>query len=385
MLGLNFIPILAGSLVVGAAVVGGYAVLTTSGPFAQSDEAPAAAQSPALTTAVPSAPAAVALPEIDVRTLEMGLPSGVASIRPAGVAVDSSGNLYVADFDARRIYVRRVGGATEVVAGSGEDGIADGPAAKAQFMGPISIAVTDAGVLFVVDSPAHRIRRIDPSGTVSTFAGGGTVGLGQGEFRDGQGEDARFNLPGHIALDPAGNLVLTDKDNNRIRRISPAGLVTTIAGDGASGPGSSPVRPGGPAGLAVGKDGTIYFTAHRDNAVIRLTPTGSFERILSSVPGPVTGGKPVNGLTYFLAFPSGVAILSDGSLLVADTQANRILRVTPSLQVIQVAGGSVGNADGKGSAATFRAPVQVVALPNGDVIVVDSGNSRLRVLSGLIP
>jgi sugar lactone lactonase YvrE len=366
---------IVGTVVVGGAAAGGYAVLTTSGPFTEDSS-----QSPATVTVGTDPPPR----EVEVRTVPLEPAPGIGAIAPDAVALDTNGNLYIADFEARRIYVQRRGGRVEVLAGSGEQGIADGPALSAQFMGPSGLAVTSDGSVFVVDSPAHRIRRIDPTGVVSTFAGGGGVGLGEGELRDGQGSEARFNLPAQIALDPRGDFIVTDKDNSSIRRITASGVVTTIAGPSQGG--SDGAAPKGPVGLAVADDGTIYFTDHRSNSVNRLTVGGSLEVLTSSIPGPITGGNPVNGASIALSFPSGVSVLADGSLLVADTQGNRLVRFSTAGNVVQIIGDSApGNSDGNGASARFKAPVKFLIRPTGEVLVVDSGNDRLRSISGLAP
>lgn len=369
---------LLGIVIVGGAAGATYFAVTTSGPFAKgSGEKSNQDEAGPPETPVPR--------EIAVRTLALTPGPGLGPIVPAAIAVGRDGTIYLADFGARRIYVQRAGSQVQPLAGSGKEGVADGNALEAEFMGPAGLAVTDNGIVYVADAPAHRVRRIDSAGTVTTLAGGGPVGLGQGDLVDGRAALARFNLPAQIALDPGGNLLVADKDNGAIRRITPEGDVSTIAGP--AGPKTANGNaPQGPVGLAIGPDGSVYFTDHRSNGVFRITPSGALEQILSSIPLPISGGTPLPGATLQLSFPSGVSVAPDGSLLVADTQANRILRLSPTGSLIQVVGDAVaGESDGVGTAARFRAPTQLLSTANGDVLVVDSGNGRLRALSGLKP
>ena len=138
----------------------------------------------------------------------------------------------------------------------------------------------------------------------------------------------------------------------------------------------------GPVGVAIDRDGTIYFTEHRGNSIRRITPTSKIETILSSVPAVVTGDSGSLSRGEGLAFPSGLAILADGSLLVADTQANRILHVVVGGTSTMIAGnGSPGLANGKGQSAQFSSPVGFAILSSGEVVVADQGNRRLALMA----
>jgi len=236
---------------------------------------------------------------------------------PFNVVTDTEGNIYFTEWGAHRIRKITPAGVVSTIAGSGTEGFADGAGTAAQFNLPTGIAIDAEGNLYVSDSGNNRIRKITPTGVVSTIAGSGTAG-----FVDGTGTAAQFNSPGEIVIDAAGNLCLTD--NHSIRKVTPAGVVTTFAGNGT-------------AGYADG--------------------TGSAARF--------------NGL-------SGKAIDAAGNFYAADMENNRIRKVTPTGVVTTIAGGAEGFADGVGSAARFFRPSGIVIDAGGDLYVADRLNHRIR-------
>ncbi|HET6370209.1 MAG TPA: NHL repeat-containing protein [Nitrospiria bacterium] len=192
-------------------------------------------------------------------------------VYPTGVAIDRDGNVYVADRGANRIKKISTDGSLVILAGTGKPGLKDGPAYSAEFNDPMTVAVDDEGNVYVADSGSHAIRRIDRGGMVTTIAGSGLPG-----FRDGMGDRARFNWPTGLAVDPRGNLVVSDSRNNRIRRIKlPEGGVTTLAGRGNAGFGNG---PGGwakfnfPIGVAVDHLGNIYVADTANQMIRNISP-----------------------------------------------------------------------------------------------------------------
>ncbi|WP_460503748.1 NHL repeat-containing protein, partial [Hymenobacter agri] len=157
---------------------------------------------------------------------------------PEGATVDKQGNVYVADNGNNTIRRITPAGQVDTWAGNLASGFADGPSATARFNGPIDVAVDGQGNLYVADYGNQRIRKITPGGTVSTLAGSGTAG-----FADGLGAAAQFNGPNGLAVDGQGVVYVSDYENNRIRKVLPNGTVSTLAGTGqrgfADGPGSS--------------------------------------------------------------------------------------------------------------------------------------------------
>ena len=148
---------------------------------------------------------------------------------PIGVAVDSSGNLYVADTDGHRIRKITSTGVVTTLAGTGTAGHHDGTGTATRFNFPHGVAVDSSGILYVVDTDNHRIRKITSTGKVTTLAGTGTAG-----HHDGTGTATQFNFPHGVAVDSSGILYVADTDNHRIRKISSAGVVTTLAGTGTA-------------------------------------------------------------------------------------------------------------------------------------------------------
>jgi len=171
------------------------------------------------------------------------------------VAVDSSGNVYVTDENNHRIRKITTNGVVSTLAGTNAEGFKDGTASTAQFYYPYGVAVDSSGNVYVADSNNHRIRKITPEGVVTTFAGS-TEG-----FADGTGNTAQFYYPAGVAVDSSGNVYVTDNGNHRIRKITSAGVVSIIAGDGtpgyANGTGTE-AQFNYPYGVAVDSSGNVY-------------------------------------------------------------------------------------------------------------------------------
>jgi streptogramin lyase len=204
---------------------------------------------------------------------------------PLGVTVDGSGNVYVADYE--NDIIRKISpiGAVSTLAGlSGTPGATDGRDTSARFNLPESVAVDASGNLYVADNGNNLIRKIAPDGTVSTLAGSGQVGSG-----NGQGTAASFNSPFGIAVDPSGNVYVADSGNNLIRKISPAGAVTTIAGSGVKGAGNATGVTASfntPSGVAVDAAGNVYVADENNNLIRKITAAGVVSTIaVKSVKG----------------------------------------------------------------------------------------------------
>lgn len=191
---------------------------------------------------------------------------------PSGLAVDRAGDLYVADTGANLI--RKIGrdGVVMTIAGDGTAGFRDGPAGQARFDGPIGLAVDGSGDVYVADTYNDRIRLITPDGQVKTLAGGAQPG-----FADGKGAGAAFDTPCGLALDGAGALLIADAGNDAIRRLGKDGEVTTLA-RGAPGDGDAALRA--PVGLAATADGYLYIATFRRGRILELSPKGEL-RILT--------------------------------------------------------------------------------------------------------
>ena len=244
---------------------------------------------------------------------------------PTGIARDSVGNLYVADTfnHAIRKLTGAPGGSWTVttLAGDGSAGYVDGEGRSSRFNLPQGLTVDPSGNVFVADTGNHRIRKITPDGRVSTLAGTGTAGA-----TDGNAAVATFDSPLSIVLDTQGNLYVADGENHKIRRIDSSTNVSTVAGDGVQGPPTSN-RLNCPTGLLMVNDDTIYFTDKLNHAVRKLTRTGG-TWTLSTVTGT---GQPgfTNGLEPQATFhhPTALALDTTGNLVVADSRNNSLRRI----------------------------------------------------------
>ena len=192
----------------------------------------------------------------------------------AGIGVDNSGNVYVTDSGNQRIRKITASGNVTTLAGAGTAGFSDGNGVGAFFSGPSGVAVDSNNNVYVADSGNHRIRKITPSGIVTTFAGGGFSGWGNGSFLDGIGTNARFNYPGGLAVDSVGNVYVSDTVNNRIRKISSSGVVSTLAGSGNTGSfdGIGELSSFNyPVGLAVDSFGNVYVSDTQNHRIRKIT------------------------------------------------------------------------------------------------------------------
>jgi sugar lactone lactonase YvrE len=176
---------------------------------------------------------------------------------PTGIAVDASGNVFVADYGNHSIRKISAAGAVSTIAGNGTAGFRDGSGASAQFTDPSGIAVDAGGNLYVADEGNNRIRKITPAGFVTTLAGSGINGL-----QNGAAGEARFSAPTGLAVDASGDVFVADSNNNRIRKISPAGFVSTLPGTG--------VRL--PTGIAVDPSGNIFVADTANNRIRKIAP-----------------------------------------------------------------------------------------------------------------
>jgi sugar lactone lactonase YvrE len=206
-------------------------------------------------------------------TLRMGLNSS-NSICDLNLKVHSRSNVYVADAGNGRIRKISPSGVVTTLAGSG-DGFADGTGTAARFSSPSGVAVDGSGNVYVTDEENNRIRKISPAGEVSFLAGSGETCPNSGGFSDGTGKAASFNEPNGVAIDGSGNVYVADQGNHRIRKISPSGMVTTLAGSGirgnTNGIGTS-ASFHKPTGIALDGAGNVYVAESENQAIRKLTP-----------------------------------------------------------------------------------------------------------------
>jgi sugar lactone lactonase YvrE len=292
---------------------------------------------------------------------------------PKGIAVDNNGNILVADSYNHKIRKITSGGYVTTLAGSGTKGFADGQGTVAKFREPSGIAVDNNGNIWVADSENHRIRKITSGGYVTTLAGSGAPGP-----TDGQGAAAKFNLPKGIAVDNNGNIWVADSSSQKIRKITSGGKVTTLAGSGsrsfADGQGAA-AKFNLPEGIAVDNNGNILVADTENNKIRKITSGGYVTTLAGSGSRSFANG---NGAAAKFSWPSGIAVDNNGNILVADSYNHKIRKITLQGEVTTLAGSSIGFADGKGTAARFKFPFRIVVDNNGNILVADTDNHKIR-------
>ncbi len=303
---------------------------------------------------------------------------GIASARD--VALDAAGNIYVTS----GAFVLKVPstGVVSTIAGSGAspyfagDG---GPATSAQLYSPSGIVVDSAGNWYIADTSNNRIRMVTPAGVISTFAG--------------TGDPAILNAPRGIAIDGSNNLYVADSGNNAVREISPAGIITSIAS-----------QLNNPLSVAVDTQGSVYIADSGNNRILEVTAAGT-SSTFAKINGPLavavdTSGNVVvadanqiwkiasdgtaTSLIGGLTSPGGLAFAPDGTLLIAETGANVIRQFTPTGALSAIAGTGTAGFSGDGSAALaagLNAPTGIAIGTSGTLLVADSANNRIRSLT----
>ena len=314
--------------------------------------------------------------------LNDGPPSHTRFSTPQTVIVDASGNIYTADTNNHSI--RRTGsdGITSTLAGqSGKAGSNDGTGTAAHFTSPRALAATPAGWLIVADTGNHTIRRIAPDGVVTTLAGSpGVTGN-----TDGSGGSARFNAPRGLTVGVDGTIYVADSLNHTIRRITPDGMVSTLAGAaGVTGRADGAGRDArflSPRGVALGPDGSLFVTDSGNHTIRRISPAGEVTTLAgqAGLPGTADG----SGSAAQFRLPTGLVTDAAGQIYVADSTNQTIRRISPAGAVLTIGGmaGSAGYQDGPQEQARFRSPAGIALSPDGRIIVADSGNHALRALS----
>lgn len=290
---------------------------------------------------------------------------------PSQIAFDAQGNLYVADPYNQRVRKITTAGMVSTLAGNGTIGYVNGPGAVAQFNYPHGIAIDAQGNLYVSDYDNNRIRKISPSGDVSLFAGTGVAGS-----MDGPGASAQFNGPVFLAIDANGNVYVADQRNNKIRKITPAGIVSTLAGSGTYGTNDgtgTAAQFQGPTGIACDAQGNVYVGDMIGNRVRKITPAG----VVSTLAGSSEGFAEGRGADAKFRGPAGLACDTHGNAYVADELNHRIRKITPDGVVTTYAGSTAGFLDGEGSTAQFNAP-DAVAIYQEEMYVSDFNNWSIR-------
>jgi streptogramin lyase len=296
-----------------------------------------------------------------------------------GLIFDSKGNLLVADRGNNQIKKITPAGQVSIVAGTGVSGLVDGPALSARFKTPYKIGVDKHDNIWVADTGNNSVRRIDAvTGMVTTIAGTTSAG-----FLDGPGTSARFNGPIAIAVDNEMNVYVADNNNHSIRKIDPSGFVSTIAGTGATGykDGVWPtVQFGNPSGVAIDLDGNLVIADRKNHRIRKLnTKTG----VVTTIAGNGTKAS-IDGIGLKSSFsePFGISVDHNGNFCIADLTSHtvRIMRLDGT--VVSVGGsGTSGLVNGDHTSAKFSQPTDAVMDKNGNIFVADLSNDVIRKIS----
>lgn len=286
-----------------------------------------------------------------------------------GIAVDSAGVLYVADMINNRIRKIATDGTVTTLAGTTTPGSLNGTGAAASFSFPQSVATDADGNVYVADTSNHLIRKITPAGVVTTVAGiAGSAG-----HTNGPAATAKFNSPSGIATDTSGNLYVADANNNLIRKISAAGEVTTLAGPGSLDATGAPAPAfNSPRALVVDPTGVVYVSDSANNMIRKITPAG----VVTTLAGSTTAGNADgNGTAATFNFPHGIALDASGNIYVVSN--DRVRKITPAGEVTTVTGTATGvRVDGTLAAAVFGGTQSLTIDANGVIYVLEIDDVR---------
>jgi hypothetical protein len=319
--------------------------------------------------------------------------------QPRMTTFDAAGRMYIADTFNNVVRVVDTDGTMGTAAGIAKevDGDDDslcprrysgdgGPALEAKLACPHSLAVSPAGRLVIADSANHRIREVDSDGTIRTIAGTGSQGF-SGD--NGPAVGAKLSNPKGVIFDAAGNLLIADTSNNRIRRVGPDGIITTIVGNGAHGSAGD----GGPAldaelweprTLAVGPAGELFFTEPRINRIRKVDADGIISRLAGTTVAGFSGdGGPA--VDAQLDTPRGIDVDADGVVYIADSQNDRIRRIGLDGIITTIGGTGAPRSTGDGGPAAdaaFFGP-RAVSVFGDDLYVTDTNGHRVRRINGI--
>ncbi|WP_339697380.1 Ig-like domain-containing protein [uncultured Roseivirga sp.] len=265
---------------------------------------------------------------------------------PDDIVLDASGNMYVSDFGSNKIRKITPIGVVTTLAGSGVTGSANGNGLNASFNHPRGLAIDATGNVFVADRDNNVIRKITPSGDVTTYAGSGAWGS-----TNGASGNARFNSPNGVAVDASGNLFVTDGNNNLIRKIDTNGNVSSFA------------SVANPFGIAIDAASNLYVTDRDNNLVHKIASNG----VVTTLAGTgVSGSADGPGLSASFNYPSGITVDASGNVYVADKSNNKIRKIAPNGEVTTVA---------------FVADATGIAVDASGVMYASTGRNRIKKIS----
>jgi sugar lactone lactonase YvrE len=294
---------------------------------------------------------------------------------PAGVVVDATGNIYVTDYGNNLIRKITPAGVVSTFAGSGNQGILDGTDSLASFNLPTGITIDKQGNLFVTDKGSDLIRKITPAQVVTTVAG-----VDSASSANGAASKAGFFSPTGIVADGSGNLYIADAGNNAIRLMTSGGTVSTIATNDSTNDISTPTAFNNPTGVALDGFGNVYVANYLNSNILMLNSSAVVSNYADTgrVQGNMNGPAPA--ATFF--YPNSVAVDAQGNVFVADGINNLIREISKAGIVSTFAGsGLPGAVDSTGTAASFNGPAGLAFDKNGNLYVADTNNNLIRKIT----
>ncbi len=293
-----------------------------------------------------------------------------------GCAMGANGNLYVADTYNHKIRKIAFDGTVSTVAGTGASGNQDGPSGNATFNYPYGIAVDNNDNIYVSEIGLDNIRKISADGTVSTFAGSPTGKTGSD---DGADTSATFNDPLGLVADADGNIYVADAANNKIRKITSTGIVTTVAGNGTAGAGNGSALSATfntPLSITIDAGKNLYVTEQKNYDIRKIAADGTVTTVAGTgQAGSADGGATDAGFNY----PVGIVADLSGNLYVTDNGYGTIRIITSAGFVATVAGnGNQTSVDGIGYQASFKNPLGMAMDSGGNLYVMDNSSNKVR-------
>jgi sugar lactone lactonase YvrE len=294
---------------------------------------------------------------------------------PSGLAVDASGNIYVADWGNNVIREITPAGVVSTYAGTGFTGYTNGAASLASFNEPTGLSIDPSGNLFVADAGNDLVRKIASTGMVSTIAGSDTSG-----YRDSVGSGSAFFDPLAVAVDPSDNVYVADAGNNLVRLVSSAGNVTTFAGTYNTGNSTTLSPFNNPSGIARDALGNLFVANYLNSNILEVNPQGVVSVYAGQTDSIGAVNGPASAATFY--YPNSVAVDANDNVYVSDGLNNLIRKISPQGIVSTFAGsGSPGAVDSTGTAASFNGPAGLAFDAAGNLYVADANNNKIRKIT----
>ena len=320
-----------------------------------------------------------------------GAASAAEIAQPHGLAIDTSGNIYIADGANNRVRKTSATGIITTVAGTGSSGYSGdgGDATAAALSGPTGVAVSSDGTVYIADNGNNRIRKVSPTGTIATLAGNGTSGYtGDGS----PATAAAISRPYAIALDTNNNVYFTDLGNNVVRKITTSGTITTVAGNGSGGyagdgGAATNAELNTPYGLTIDRSGNLYIADAGNSRIRKVSLAGT----ITTFAGTLTSGYTGDGGAATLAklhYPIDVATDATGNIYIADELNYRIRKVATGGTITTIGGNGSSTYSGDGGPATVAGislPQGLALNSRGDIYITDNNASRIRKINCSTP